>query len=120
METFFSFPNPINNAESRLHGCLATLYVPMASILAWQGVPWLWVWITFGYTARVLCGPRLDPQVCLAAYVLLLLISHLAPRQPRCMYRFRNTLVLILDMDSALTSSLIHSLVFAFVHVNVV
>ncbi|CAM9250730.1 unnamed protein product, partial [Ectocarpus fasciculatus] len=70
METFFSFPNPINNAESRLHGCLTTLYVPIALILAWQGVPWLWVWITFGYTARLLCGPRLDPQAFFVLFVL--------------------------------------------------
>ncbi|CAM9678536.1 unnamed protein product [Ectocarpus fasciculatus] len=70
MKTFFSFPSPVNNAESRLHACFTTLYMPLATYLAWRGVPWMWVCVTYGYTARVLCGPRLDPQAFFVLFVL--------------------------------------------------
>ncbi|CAM9332107.1 unnamed protein product [Ectocarpus sp. 12 AP-2014] len=53
-----------------MHACLATLYLPVASHFAWQGVPWLWVPITYGYIARVACGPRLDPQEFFVLFVL--------------------------------------------------
>ncbi|CAM9925504.1 unnamed protein product, partial [Scytosiphon promiscuus] len=26
------------------------------------GIPWLWVFITYGFGARVACGPRMDPN----------------------------------------------------------
>ncbi|CAM9588363.1 unnamed protein product, partial [Ectocarpus sp. 13 AM-2016] len=70
MKTFFPFPSPANNAESRLHACLASLYVPVASYFAWQEVPWLWVPITYGYIARVVCEPRLNPQAFFILFVL--------------------------------------------------
>lgn len=63
LKTFFSFPSPVNSAESRLHACLATFLVPAACFFAAKGVPWLWAFIAYGFAARVACGPRLDPSV---------------------------------------------------------
>lgn len=66
---FFTFPSPINSAESRLHACLCTLLVAAALALSWfTGSHWLWVYVAYGYMARALCGPRVDPQVRACAF----------------------------------------------------
>ncbi|CAM9784203.1 unnamed protein product [Pylaiella littoralis] len=70
LKRFFSFPSPINSAESRLHACLASALIPVAVYLSWVGVPWLWVFIAYGYLARILCGPRLDPQAFFVLFIL--------------------------------------------------
>lgn len=64
MRRFFSFPNPVDSAESRLNAMLVTFLVPLACYLVeWRGIPWLWAFIAYGFMARVACGPRLDPSV---------------------------------------------------------
>lgn len=61
---FFTFPAPVNAAESRLHACIASFLVVAASALSLvRGFHWIWVYMAYGYAARTLCGPRLDPQV---------------------------------------------------------
>jgi len=63
---FFSFPNPINEAESRIHNICVCVLVAASILLdyfkLWQ-FPWIEIYIIYGYIARVAAGPRLDPQV---------------------------------------------------------
>lgn len=70
---FFTFPSPVNAAESRLHqGLVACLVALSCSLTYFYGIPWLWLYITYGFLMRSLCGPRLDPQVRVTGLAVLL------------------------------------------------
>ena len=64
MQEFFRFPSPVDAIESRLHAAMTILVaIPAALLSVLPGFPWLWLYLTYGFLARCLCGPRLDPQV---------------------------------------------------------
>jgi len=89
---FFTFPDPVNNAESRLNGLVNALLI-MAHLLLWSQLnwPWLGVIIAIGYCLRTLCGPRLDIIAHVCIFVLRpvlvdklrVLENHFSPGPPR-------------------------------------
>lgn len=72
-EPFFSFPNPVNDVAAR---AVATGVVLMAILVAGLGWGWALVPLTFGFVARVACGPRFSPLGLIATRIV-------APRLPR-------------------------------------
>ncbi|CAN0356311.1 unnamed protein product, partial [Ectocarpus sp. 8 AP-2014] len=60
---FFTFPCQVDAIEGRLHAFLTVvLTVSAISLSMLLGLPWLWLYLTYGFFARFLCGPRLDLQ----------------------------------------------------------
>ncbi|KAG9285122.1 hypothetical protein G9A89_008469 [Geosiphon pyriformis] len=77
---FFTFPNPINNVESRIHNICVIFLVSISVILArFYNFPFLFFYIFYGYTARVFTGPRLDPQAFLVLFVFRPLLEDKIP-----------------------------------------
>lgn len=73
---FFSFPNPVNTAESRTHALLTCVIVPIVIYLDNEGYPpVLGLYVMYGFMARALAGPRLDLQAYLVLFVLAPLIT---------------------------------------------
>jgi hypothetical protein len=67
MESFFSFPNPVNETSARLvAGAVAVLCV--LAIAFQQG--WLLPVLAYGFLARVLTGPKLSPLALVATRVI--------------------------------------------------
>ncbi len=58
MKTFFSFPNPVNDAAART---VALGVVAMSVAALVLGVPWLLIPLTYGFAARVAAGPTISP-----------------------------------------------------------
>ena len=71
-QTFFSFPHPLNATVARL---VAGGVVIMSAIAIGFDLPWLVVAIAYGFTARVLAGPRLSPLAQLALRVVIPLFN---------------------------------------------
>lgn len=62
---FFTFPSPVDSIESRLHAFLCLVVAVFAGLLsALLDFHWVWLYLVYGFFARTLFGPRLDPQVC--------------------------------------------------------
>jgi hypothetical protein len=71
IKEFFSFPSPINSAESRLHNCVTALLLVLGTLLYYFfDIPWIFVFMAYGFLARVISGPRLDPQAFFVLFVL--------------------------------------------------
>jgi hypothetical protein len=71
LKEFFTFPTPINEAESRLHQCLSTFQMLLCLVLEWGTGYWYgYLYILYGYFVRTLCGPRLCPNAWFVLYVL--------------------------------------------------
>ena len=62
---FFSFPNPVNEVDTRCHNIM-TLMLVLAGVLLdayhIKAGKWILVYVLYGFVARTLCGPRVDPQ----------------------------------------------------------
>eukprot|EP00808_Paulinella_micropora_P020233 g16528.t1 len=72
----FTFPNPINSTESRLHAyCAACLFVlaVLSEEMGWP--PVALAYVVYGYGARALAGPRFDPQAHIVIFVLRPLVE---------------------------------------------
>jgi hypothetical protein len=68
---FFTFPSPVNALESRLHALVNLVLLPISLALDFFfDVPWLFVFIAYGYWARFAAGPRLCPVSFLVLFVL--------------------------------------------------
>ncbi|MGH9190806.1 MAG: DUF4395 domain-containing protein [Acidimicrobiales bacterium] len=57
-DSFFSFPNPVNEVSARL---VATGVVAMSVAAIAFDLRWLTVVLAYGFVARVLTGPKLSP-----------------------------------------------------------
>lgn len=69
--TFFRFPEPINEAESRLHNICSLLLFVISFILdRCFYFPYLYNILIYGYFTRILCGPKLDPQAFFVLFIL--------------------------------------------------
>eukprot|EP00903_Cladosiphon_okamuranus_P020809 g19114.t1 len=76
VQEFFRFPSPVDAIESRLHAALTVLIsIPATLLSAFLGFPWLWLYLNYGFLARCLCGPRVDPQAFLVLFVLRPLVT---------------------------------------------
>ena len=58
MKSFFSFPNPVNDAAAR---SVALGVWTMAVIALVANTPWLLIPLTYGFVARVAAGPKISP-----------------------------------------------------------
>jgi hypothetical protein len=65
--SFFAFPNPVNDVAARV---VAACVVAMALLVAGLGWGWVLVPLTYGFVARVACGPRFSPAGRLATQVV--------------------------------------------------
>lgn len=82
--SFFTFPSPVGTIESRLHAGINVLLLLGALALDWyQALPWLFVYVAYGFVARALAGPRL----CLTAFFVLFVLHPLLTRSST---RFRD------------------------------
>ncbi len=66
MKSFFSFPNPVNDAAART----VALGVLTMSVLAFTtGAAWLLIPLVYGFLARVAAGPKISPLGWFAVHV---------------------------------------------------
>jgi hypothetical protein len=66
VKSFFSFPNPVNDAAART----VALGVVLMSVLAFTtGAAWLLIPLTYGFLARVAAGPKISPLGWFAVHV---------------------------------------------------
>lgn len=75
LSQFFTFPQAINALESRLHACCCSMLTAVLILFSVLNVPmqataFISACLCYGYLARSLCGPRLDPQAQLIILVL--------------------------------------------------
>jgi hypothetical protein len=74
-EDFFTYPNPIDNADSRInHLCFGLLSVANIFLNHYFSFPWLGIYIIYTYLAKTVCGPKLDIQSLIVLFVLSPLI----------------------------------------------
>lgn len=67
---FFSFPSPVNLLESRLNNLCSSLLILLNFFLTYFfDFPYVGFYIVYGFLARSLCGPRLDPQAFFTLFV---------------------------------------------------
>jgi len=71
--SFFSFPNPVNDAAART---VAFGVVLMSLVAIWFDQPWILVPLTYGFLARVAAGPKISPLGWFA-------VTFAAPRLPQ-------------------------------------
>lgn len=66
MKSFFSFPNPVNDAAART----VAIGVVIMSVVAFAtGAAWLLIPLTYGFVARVAAGPKISPLGWFAVHV---------------------------------------------------
>ena len=58
MKSFFSFPNPVNDASART---VALGVVTMSVLALVTNSAWLLIPLTYGFVARVATGPTISP-----------------------------------------------------------
>ena len=58
MRSFFSFPNPVDDAAARTVAIGVVAMTTLALVCNWS---WLLVPLTYGFAARVAAGPKLSP-----------------------------------------------------------
>ena len=58
MKSIFSFPNPVNEVAAR---SVAGMVLALAIATIFTGEPWLFLFLVYGFAARVLTGPTLSP-----------------------------------------------------------
>lgn len=63
----FEFPNPVNEVAART---VAACVVVMALLVGVAGWGWVLVPLTYGFVARVACGPRFSPAGLFATRVV--------------------------------------------------
>lgn len=66
MKSFFSFPNPVNDAAAR---SVALGVVALSVITFATGQAWLLILLTYGFAARVAAGPKISPLGWFAVHV---------------------------------------------------
>jgi hypothetical protein len=68
---FFFFPAVVNEAESRLHALLLGVQMIAFLLLGWFTPYWYpYLYVVYGFTVRLLTGPRLCPNAWLVIFVL--------------------------------------------------
>ncbi|KAI9017689.1 hypothetical protein BC832DRAFT_42986 [Gaertneriomyces semiglobifer] len=86
LRKFFSFPNPINENEARCHNLCCMILVLTGVLLYAHGYTWgrwILVYLLYGFTARMLCGPRVDPQAFMVLFVISPTIAWLFNVKPK-------------------------------------
>ena len=73
----FSFPHPVNEVAARLVAGMVMLFTVTILI---TNIPWLMLFLAFGFLARVLAGPRFSPFALVATRMLIPLLG--SPNKP--------------------------------------
>ena len=68
MKSIFSFPNPVNEVAAR---SVAGMVLALAIAIIVTGEPWLFLFLLYGFLARVLTGPTLSPIGLIATRILV-------------------------------------------------
>ena len=68
MKLIFSFPNPVNEVAAR---SVAAMVLTLAIAAIFTGEPWLFLFLVYGFVARVLTGPTLSPIGLIATRVVV-------------------------------------------------
>ena len=69
----FTFPHPVNDVAARM---VAGMVVIVSAITILLQLPWLLLFLTYGFLARVATGPTLSPMGLLATRVLVPLMGN--------------------------------------------
>lgn len=77
---FFTFPNPVNVTDSRIHGLCTCFLVALTILLDYFFNFYYVTWyLAVGFILRVLCGPRLDIQSFIVLFILTPLFTEVIP-----------------------------------------
>jgi hypothetical protein len=82
---FFSFPNPVNDVAART---VATGVIVMAAVALATHQLWLTIPLTYGFVARVACGPRFSPLGLVATRLVAPMLGEHAKLVPGPPKRF--------------------------------
>jgi len=67
---FFTFPHPVNATHTRLHAyCGMALMITHWILCYWLDIPYVIFYLCYGFLARFLCGPKIDPQAWLVIFI---------------------------------------------------
>ncbi len=100
MKSFFSFPNPVNDAAART----VALGVVAISVIAFvTGGAWLLVPLTYGFAARVAAGPKISPLGWFAVHVAAPSLSRWQKSVPGPPKRFAQTMGLAFSGSALVT-----------------
>ena len=80
MKSFFSFPNPVNDAAART---VAIGVVTMSVVALATNTAWLLIPLTYGFVARVAAGPKISPLGQFAVRVAAPRLTNVAEVGPR-------------------------------------
>jgi hypothetical protein len=76
-KNFFTFPHPVNVVDARIHAlCTMTGVTLHCALMYFADFPYMYIWLGYGFLARTLCGPRIDPQVTSPSFNSLILFIH--------------------------------------------
>lgn len=75
MKSFFSFPNPVNDAAART---VALGVLTMSLVAFFTNAAWLLIPLTYGFFARVAAGPKVSP---LGQFAVRVAGPHITPWQ---------------------------------------
>lgn len=100
--SMFTFPDPVNETDSRLHAYLnVTIAIVHIFLDTKYNIWYCLAWLVAGFALRVAAGPRLDPQAHFVLFVLQpiigklpLLTDSLTPGPPK---RFAQTCGLVMS-----------------------
>jgi len=89
VKSFFSFPNPVNDAAART----VALGIVALSVIAFvTGSAWLLIPLTYGFAARVAAGPKISPLGWFAVHVAAPRLTHWQKSVPGPPKRFAQTM----------------------------
>ena len=72
MKSILSFPNPVNEVAAR---SVAGMVLALALATILTGEPWLFLFLVYGFVARVLTGPTLSPIGLIATRLVVPLLN---------------------------------------------
>jgi len=100
VSSFFSFPNPVDNAAARTVG----VGVFVMSVLAFTtGWAWLLIPLTYGFAARVAAGPKISPLGTFAVRVAAPRLKAWRGFVPGPPKRFAQTMGLSMSLAALIT-----------------
>ena len=68
MKSIFSFPNPVNEIAAR---SVAAMVLALAVATIFTDEPWLFLFLVYGFVARVLTGPTMSPIGLIATRLIV-------------------------------------------------
>ena len=98
MKSIFSFPNPVNEVAAR---SVAGMVLALAIATIFIGEPWLFLFLVYGFAARVLTGPTLSPIGLVATRLVVPVLGISERPVPGPPKRFAQFIGLIVSITGA-------------------